>query len=105
MVGELSGRGGVLLVEAARKRVQSSEVRGLRLGGLLVVVVVMMVEVRVVVHEPQQAEVRSQVVHELAPVADAALVVEVELAREYRREDVELLFGRGGHGHAGGSGR
>lgn len=105
MVGELSRGRGVLLVQAARQRVQGREVRSLRLGGFLVVVVVMVVEVRVVVHQPQQAEVGTKVVHQLAPVAHAALVVEVELAREDRREDVELLFGRGGHGDAGGGGR
>lgn len=80
MVGELSRGRGVLLIKAARQRVQSREVRSLRLGRFLVVVVMMVVEVRVVVHQPQQAEVGTQVVHQLAPVAHAALVVEVELA-------------------------
>lgn len=105
VVGELSRGRGVLLIKAARQRVQSREVRSLRLGRFLVVVVVMVVEVRVVVHQPQQAEVGTQIVHQLAPVAHAALVVEVELAWEDRREDVELLLGRGRHGDGGGGGR
>lgn len=63
---------------------------------------VVVVEVRMVVDQSKEAEVGSQLVHQLATVG--TLMVEVQLAGEYGGEYVELLGVVGGGGGGGGGG-